>query len=425
MTYDLYINGEISDWALRDWATGRMPFQDELNIAVEKATGRDTIRINLNSGGGEVLLGFEIYNMIQAAQAQTPATIEIVNTSFVASIASVIFAAGKRSRMYKNALLMVHNPFAYTGGDSAELKKMAEVLDKMGGNIAQAYTDKVMRTKGGNKDKLNAMFLEMMDKETWLTASEALDLGLIDSILDFSAAEIEQVRVEAERAAAVLLEANQAAGVQAPAQNAAMRAAYQNITNKMRAMAQEKQKDQQPKAGLMDRIKAAVNSFLHSIGLNPKDLTNEANATEASQPEALPEAATDAQPTEEILIEITPSETTQTTDEMTAEEVKKMIDAAMAEKNAEINALKSELEAKTAAAETIAADAQNEATKLKAALASGAAPAPAQNAADKEQLIAEYMQKNRVSRAVAANAVDIGLKLGAEWSKFKKQNKNS
>lgn len=425
MTYDLYINGEISDWALRDWATGRMPFQDEINIAVEKATGRDTIRINLNSGGGEVLLGFEIYNMIQAAQAQTPATIEIVNTSFVASIASVIFAAGKRSRMYKNALIMVHNPFAYTGGDSAELKKMAEVLDKMGGNIAQAYTDKVMRTKGGNKDKLNAMFLEMMDKETWLTASEALDLGLIDSILDFSAAEIEQVRVEAERAAAVLLEANQAAGAPAPAQNAAMRAAYQNITNKMRIMAQEKQKDQQPKAGLMDRVKAAVNSFLHSIGLNPKDLTNEANAGEASQPEAQPEAATDAQPTEEITTEITPSETTQTTDEMTAEEVKKMIDAAMAEKNAEINALKSELEAKTTAAETIAADAQNEATKLKAALASGAAPAPAQNAADKEQLIAEYMQKNRVSRAAAANAVDIGLKLGAEWSKFKKQNKNS
>ncbi len=424
MTYEIYINGEISEWALKDWATGQLFLQSQLNEAVDKATGRDTIQINLNSVGGDVFTGFEIYNLIQKAQSQTQATIEIINTAFAASIASVIFTAGKKSKMFKNSFVMIHNPFAFVGGDSEELKRTAETLEKMRDNIAQAYVDKVMRKNGGNDKKLKAEFLDLMQKETYLTAEECLKLGLVDEVIDYNAADIERVRIEGEAKAASLLEFNQSLqGVDAPAQNAAVRTAYQNVAKNMQAFAQKATTETKKESkGLLALAKTFFNGLMHNLGMKPKDLADELTA----------EAVTDEQPEVEQPAQIEtvkeePIDNQIKENEMTKEEIQALIDASVANVKAENEALKQQIAEKAAAeaqAKAAQLEAQNKTAQLQAQLASGA-PVVAQNqSAQKEAMIKAYMNKTGKPYDVAARAVEMELNIQNAYKEFSK-NKNA
>lgn len=425
MTYEIYINGEISEWALKDWATGQLFLQSQLNEAIDKATGRDTIQINLNSVGGDVFTGFEIYNLIQKAQSQTQATIEIINTAFAASIASVIFTAGKKSKMFKNSFVMIHNPFAFVGGDSEELKRTAETLEKMRDNIAQAYVDKVMRKNGGNDKKLKAEFLDLMQKETYLTAEECLKLGLADEIIDYNAADIERVRIEGEAKAASLLEFNQSLqGVDAPAQNAAVRTAYQNVAKNMQAFAQKATTETKKESkGLLALAKTFFNGLMHNLGMKPKDLADELTA----------EAVTDEQPEVEQPAQIEtakdePIDNQTKENEMTKEEeIQALIDASVASVKAENEALKKQIaEKETAEAQAKAAqlEAQNKTAQLQAQLASGAPVVTQNQSAQKEAMIKAYMNKTGKPYDAAARAVEMELNIQNAYKEFSK-NKNA
>ncbi len=130
------------------------------------------IDLHINSPGGEVFDGITIYNLLK----QHPATVTTYIDGIAASIASVIALAGDKVYMAENALYMMHNPQGLTIGDSADMRKMADVLDKVRGSMTIAYSTKTGKTE----DDINAL----LDAETWMNADEALEAGFVDEISD-------------------------------------------------------------------------------------------------------------------------------------------------------------------------------------------------------------------------------------------------
>lgn len=134
--------------------------------------GVTDINIRINSPGGNVFEGFAIYN----ALTRHPAHITVDIDGLAASIASVIALAGDTVHMAQNALFMMHNPSGFAVGTAADMRLMAEALDKIQSNLVDIYI---------SHSTLSASRVqELMDHETWLTASEALSHHLINEVTE-------------------------------------------------------------------------------------------------------------------------------------------------------------------------------------------------------------------------------------------------
>lgn len=130
----------------------------------------DTINVHLNSYGGEVSAGLAIYNSLK----QHKAKVKTYCDGFACSIASVIFMAGEERIMSNASMLMIHNPWTHTEGNAQELRKTAEDLDKMSQASVNAYMEKVHISEEDVK--------RLLEEETWLMPSEALDFGFATAI---------------------------------------------------------------------------------------------------------------------------------------------------------------------------------------------------------------------------------------------------
>ena len=130
------------------------------------------MNLHINCVGGDVFDGMAIYNIIKKRTAKTTVYIE----GIAASMGSVIALAADSVVMAENSLFMIHNAWGGAMGEAKEMKKTANLLDKISGEIADIYVKKTKLPY----DKVK----EMMDEETWLNAEEALELGFIDSISD-------------------------------------------------------------------------------------------------------------------------------------------------------------------------------------------------------------------------------------------------
>ncbi len=139
---------------------------------VKKLGSVKEISVRINSPGGSVFEGNAIYNILQSH----PARIVVDIDGLAASIASVIAMAGDEIRMADNALMMIHPAWGFAMGNSEDMRKTADMLDKVDASITTTY---VKRTK---KDE--RVIRDMMLPETWMSAKEALDNGFIDSISD-------------------------------------------------------------------------------------------------------------------------------------------------------------------------------------------------------------------------------------------------
>lgn len=142
---------------------------DKVKNALKEAEGKDVL-ITVNSGGGSTIAGSAIYNMIDRYEGTVHADI----IGIAASMATVIVSAADTVSMAENALYMIHNPWSMAMGDSDDMKKQADILDKIKASLLQAY----VRKTGMPEEKISAL----MDAETWLTAQEAYDLGFVDEI---------------------------------------------------------------------------------------------------------------------------------------------------------------------------------------------------------------------------------------------------
>ena len=166
MSNEVYITDIIDEWCFN-----AQEFKDNLNSCGDEVT------IYINSPGGDVFLGNTMANIIRESNKK----VNCVITGLCASIATQIAIACDNIKMYKNSLFMVHLASCGMYGNKEELLKQVEILDKIDNNLAQAYVD--ICAKHGKEVSKEDM-LNFMSYETWFTADEALNLGLIDEIID-------------------------------------------------------------------------------------------------------------------------------------------------------------------------------------------------------------------------------------------------
>lgn len=132
----------------------------------------DTIEVHLNSYGGDMFEGIAIKNYL----SQRSENIRVVIDGIAASAASVIAMAGDEILMPKDTQLMIHNPWTWAAGNSKELRKVADDLDKAAVSIEESYLKRFV----GEREELKTL----LDEESYLTADEAVALGLADAVFD-------------------------------------------------------------------------------------------------------------------------------------------------------------------------------------------------------------------------------------------------
>ncbi|MCT1410036.1 head maturation protease, ClpP-related [Corynebacterium accolens] len=141
---------------------------DELSQA-----GGEPVTVRLNSGGGDVYEGIAILNALRGYEGDVSIFIE----SLAASAASFIAAgAGGRVVARPNAEIMVHRAWTMQMGNSTDLSKTIADLERQDAKLAAIYAERT----GGTTEQ----WLERMEAETWFSAQEALDAGLVDAIED-------------------------------------------------------------------------------------------------------------------------------------------------------------------------------------------------------------------------------------------------
>ena len=163
---EIFLYGDVGD----SWFGGvtAKQFADDL-----KAAGSvDTIDLHINSPGGDVFDGLAIYRLLVDHKARVIVHID----GLAASIAAVIAMAGNEIRMSQSGFLMVHNAWGVAMGSAADMRTMADLLDKTTASIRDVY---VSRT-----GKPESQMAEWMDAETWFSAQEALDNGFVTAIVD-------------------------------------------------------------------------------------------------------------------------------------------------------------------------------------------------------------------------------------------------
>lgn len=162
---EVYIYDEIGYWGVT-----ANEFAQEL-----RAVTASSIRLHLNSPGGDVFAGIAIYNALKAHSA----TVNVQVDALAASIASVIAMAGDRIEIAKNAQMMIHDAHGFTVGTADDHREMADLLDASSDIIAEVYAD---RAGGTTKD-----WRAVMKATKWYRGAEAVEAGLADALQESTA----------------------------------------------------------------------------------------------------------------------------------------------------------------------------------------------------------------------------------------------
>ncbi|MVX93412.1 hypothetical protein GQF58_27485, partial [Escherichia coli] len=139
-------------------------FRDSLMAA------KGPVTVAINSGGGNVTDGMAMFNALRTYKGHTVARID----GIAASMATIVALGARRIVMADNGWWMIHNQWGVFVGESEDLRKKADMMEKIGKAMLDTYVAKT----GLPESEIKAM----MDAETWLTAEEAKEKGFIDEI---------------------------------------------------------------------------------------------------------------------------------------------------------------------------------------------------------------------------------------------------
>jgi ATP-dependent Clp protease protease subunit len=141
---------------------------------LESAAGQD-VEVHISSVGGSAFDAIAIYDLLKKYTGNVTTYID----ALAASAASIVAMGGQTVVMSKYALLMIHKPMVGSGGNADELLKDVQMLNIVQSRLAQIYMDKT----GLDGVTINSL----INAVTWLSADQALDLGFIDAVEDYSA----------------------------------------------------------------------------------------------------------------------------------------------------------------------------------------------------------------------------------------------
>ena len=169
----IYLSGDVSSWDYDGCINA-----SRTRHAIADARAEDPsaeITAILNSYGGDVTEGIAVYNLLRASRP-----LNIVISGIAASIASVIAMAGDRVSMYSNSTLFIHHAWTWADGNAADMKQRLEELEAADRVLIDAY----MRKTGRTEDEIRAVMDGPNGDGSSIDADRALELGLIDEILD-------------------------------------------------------------------------------------------------------------------------------------------------------------------------------------------------------------------------------------------------
>lgn len=161
----------ILDVIGEDWWTGEGVTSKRIAGAL-RAIGERDIVVNINSPGGDMFEGVAIYNMLREHKAKV--TVNVLGIA--ASAASIIAMAGDEIRIGRPSFLMIHNCWCVAAGNRHDFAEMAEYMEPFDAAMADVYH---ARTGIDLKE-----IQSLMDRETWIGGSAAVDKGWADALLD-------------------------------------------------------------------------------------------------------------------------------------------------------------------------------------------------------------------------------------------------
>jgi len=164
------IIGDSQQW-IYDWLDMPATSPSKVNKLIDSAADNEELDIIINSGGGSVYAGSEIYTALKSYKGNTKGSI----VGIAASAASVIAMGIKILSISPTAQVMIHNASTLAAGNKDDFQKMVDMLSTVDKSIANAYVGKTKM----DKTKL----MELMSNETWLDAETAKEMGFVDSIM--------------------------------------------------------------------------------------------------------------------------------------------------------------------------------------------------------------------------------------------------
>lgn len=149
---------------------------DVRRALADNPEGEDLV-LEVNSPGGDVFSGFEIYSCLRAARATRPIRVVAEVQSLAASAASVMVMGCSTVLLAPVAQIMIHLPSTSTQGDANAHLKSVQLLESITTSIVNAY-----ELKAGSRLERSRLD-ELIRSETWLPAQDAVAAGLADGIL--------------------------------------------------------------------------------------------------------------------------------------------------------------------------------------------------------------------------------------------------
>lgn len=166
------IKGEIinsnNQW-IYDWLGMEATSPKKISDALRDAGGED-VEIHINSPGGDVFAGSEIYTLLRAYSGK----VKVKILGIAASAASVIAQAGE-SEISPTGMFMIHNVKTWSSGDYRDMEYTAEALKAANESIINAY----MAKTGMTQEELQGL----MDRETYMAAARAVEYGFVDKVM--------------------------------------------------------------------------------------------------------------------------------------------------------------------------------------------------------------------------------------------------
>lgn len=168
-----YVESGYYDWWNDEYVeseTSANYFKEEL----AKYPDAKTIKLYVNSNGGDVMEAMAIRNQLKRHPAQKIGYVD----GFACSAASFILTGCDKVIMYSNTMQMLHNMYTVAVGNYKELRKAADDLEQISIGNRQAYLEKA------NGKMTEEQVIEILDNETWLTAEQCMEYGLADEIVN-------------------------------------------------------------------------------------------------------------------------------------------------------------------------------------------------------------------------------------------------
>lgn len=164
----------IYDVIGEDWWTGG-GFTSKRMAGALRSLGKGPVTVAINSPGGDMFEGISMYSMLR----EHPGEVTIKVMGLAASAASIIAMGGDTVQISRPGFLMIHNCWLLVAGNRHELRDVADQIEPFDAAMADVYAART-------GDPVEQM-AKLMDRESWIGGSAAVEQGFADALLDSEA----------------------------------------------------------------------------------------------------------------------------------------------------------------------------------------------------------------------------------------------